>query len=128
MRKFLLLASVIVSSICGTNPASSICVSPECAGDYRSEDIAHVEGAKGTYIVNLSKGTYQACIYSGGCISLGRKHLLSKSSLRYSSAPMRWKNGEYIYKVGLKRIEVIKNGRVIFEDKYAVPMFSDYGY
>ena len=125
MRKFLLLGSVLASIICIVNPASSICTIPECAADYRSEDIAHVKGAKGTYIVNLSKGTYQACIYSGGCISLGRKHLLSKSSLRYSSAPMRWKNGEYIYSVGLRRIEVTKNGRVVFEDRYGIPMFSD---
>ena len=120
MKKLLLLASVLASSICLANPMLARYSPP-------SEHVIHVTGTRGTYIVDQAKGSYQACLFAGGCISLGRKHLMKKLSRNFGceDMPMLWRNGEYIYIVGYDQIKVTKNGQVVFEDKYIAPMCTD---
>jgi hypothetical protein len=118
VKRLLLLASVLASSVCLANPAF--------AHD-PSEHVIHVTGTRGTYIVDQAKGSYQACLFAGGCISLGRKHLMKKLSRNFGceDMPMLWRNGEYIYIVGWERIKVTRNGQVVFEDKYIDAMCTD---
>jgi|GEM_PF-5701898 len=70
-------------------------------------------GQKGTYTIN-DDGSYRGCLYSGGCIVLGKKYRMK--SLGWEDESMRWKKGEYVYSMGEGYITVYKNGRVIFED------------
>ena len=67
-------------------------------------------GKKGTYTVD--NGTYRGCLYSGGCIFLGRKYLVEHNNPEYEG--IKWKKGEYTYGMGEGEINVRKNGREIF--------------
>lgn len=69
-------------------------------------------GNKGTYTVE--NGTYRGCLYSGGCIFLGRKYLIKNNNPEYEG--IGWKKGEYTYEMSEGYIYVSKNGRLIFQD------------
>ena len=70
-------------------------------------------GRKGTYTVNDDL-SYHGCLYSGGCISIGRKYLINRNNPEAEG--ISWKKGEYTYTLSEGYINVRKNGRLIFED------------
>ena len=76
-----------------------------------AEPMVHY-GDKGTYTVD--NGTYRGCLYSGGCIFLGRKYLLKDNNPE--SEGIAWKKGEYVYGMSEGYIDVYKNGKLIFHD------------
>ena len=69
-------------------------------------------GDKGTYTVD--NGTYRGCLYSGGCIFLGKKYLMKDNNPE--SEGIAWKKGEYVYGMSEGYINVYKNGKLIFHD------------
>ena len=71
-----------------------------------------VHGDKGTYTVD--NGTYRGCLYSGGCIFLGKKYLMKDNNPE--SEGIAWKKGEYVYGMSEGYINVYKNGKLIFHD------------
>ena len=73
-------------------------------------------GSKGTYTVDFQKGTYRGCLFSGGCITLGRKQMVSCKGDGDQCEVTRWKRGEYEYAVFDGNIWVRKNDRTIFQD------------
>jgi hypothetical protein len=76
-------------------------------------------GEKGTYTVDTERHTYRGCLYSGGCISLKKKHWVpcSESQLRAGCQHISWAKGEYTYRVNADpKVIVYKGGEVIFED------------
>jgi hypothetical protein len=70
-------------------------------------------GDKGTY--TLENGTYRGCLYSGGCIFLGKKYRMKNNNPEYEG--VGWKKGEYTYEMIEGAIYVHKNGRLIFQDR-----------
>jgi hypothetical protein len=78
-------------------------------------------GQKGTYTINISAGTYRGCLFSGGCVNLGRKYLVPCVADKDSEAcdQMEWKKGQYTYSVfpsDGQTVTVYKNGERIFDD------------
>jgi hypothetical protein len=69
-------------------------------------------GDKGTYTVD--NGTYRGCLYSGGCIFLGRKYLMKNKGPEDEG--IAWKKGEYVYSMYEGYIDVYKNNKLIFHD------------
>ena len=102
MKKLQLLSILSLASI-----AATAIVSPAIA-----EPMVHY-GKKGTYTID--NGTYRGCLYSGGCIFLGRKYLVKHNNPEYEG--IEWKKGEYTYGMGEGEISVSKNGREIFRDE-----------
>ena len=102
MKKLKLLSILSLASI-----VAAAIVSPAVA-----EPMVHY-GKKGTYTID--NGTYRGCLYSGGCIFLGRKYLVKHDNPEYEG--IEWKKGEYTYGMGEGEISVSKNGRVIFRDE-----------
>ena len=78
-----------------------------------------IRGQKGNYTINHSTGTYRGCLFSGGCVTLGRKYLVPCDTSNNSDAceVRSWKKGEYEYSVYIdENVTVYKNGQTIFQD------------
>lgn len=73
-------------------------------------------GSKGTYTIDDQRGTYRGCLFSGGCITLGRKQMVVCNGDGDQCEVSRWKRGEYEYAVLDGNIWVRKNDRIIFQD------------
>ena len=97
--------------------ATTAVISPANA-DYPAYANTTFRGSKGTYTINYSAGTYRGCLYSGGCITLGRKYLVPCDGSREPDAceVISWKKGQYVYSVHDENVYVSKNGREIFQD------------
>lgn len=103
MRK--LLSVVSISTILLATPALAVPYS--------------FSGSKGTYTTDADRGTYRGCLFSGGCITLGRKYFISCEPVNNdndSCEGLSWKRGEYTYFVLDGNIWVSKNGKTIFTD------------
>jgi hypothetical protein len=105
MKKLLSILSIACIS-------TSIFVNPAFARPVK------LHGNKGIYTIDIAAGTYRACLYKGGCISLGPKNFTCAAEpgtdvCEFSS----WRNGPYTYTVFLlDTVTVTKNGREIFRD------------
>jgi hypothetical protein len=78
-----------------------------------------IHGQKGNYTINHNTGTYRGCLFSGGCVTLGRKYLVPCVESNGSDAcdVRSWKKGEYTYQVYIdENVTVYKNGQTIFQD------------
>ena len=110
MRK--LLSIVSLASI-----ATTVVINPANA-DYPAFANTTFHGSKGTYTINYSAGTYRGCLYSGGCITLGKKYLIPCDAHRAPDGCefISWKKGQYVYSVHDEDVYVSKNGQGIFYD------------
>ena len=96
--------------------ATVVLVTPALA-DYPDFANDSFRGSKGTYRINYTKRTYRGCLFSGGCINLGKKQLIPCNGSGDECEIIRWKRGEYEYSVHDRNVMVTQNGRVIFEDR-----------
>jgi hypothetical protein len=101
LNKFLSIFSLV-------SIATTILTNPSFA-----ESITY-RGDKGTYTIDREAGTYRGCLYSGGCISLGRKHLVKDFHPDYKG--IGWKKGEYLYQFEEGEIFVSRYRRLLFTD------------
>lgn len=96
--------------------STTILANPAVA-DYPAFNNDSFRGSKGTYAVSYVNGTYRGCLFSGGCISLGRKQLIPCNGSGDECEVIRWKRGEYVYSVHDRQVYVTKNDRIIFTDE-----------
>lgn len=108
MKKLLSFLSVAaISTIALISPA---------VADYPNFASDNFRGSKGTYAVSYTAGTYHGCLFSGGCISLGKKQLIPCNGSADECENIQWKSGPYVYTVHDRDVWITKNGRKIFQD------------